>query len=102
MHTSLWCSLITHLPSLFFNLRGLSSLFISFQSSFSFEMASISICKALFLMVLAMVLVSAVTAQDTAVAPSPSPDAGAGIPVTFSGALVCSSLFISLLALLWH
>ncbi|PRQ35173.1 hypothetical protein RchiOBHm_Chr5g0077131 [Rosa chinensis] len=64
-------------------------------------MARISICKALFLMVLAVLLVS-VTAEDAALAPAPSPDAGAGVPVTFSGAFVCSSLFFSLLALLWQ
>ncbi|KAM0995598.1 hypothetical protein ACFX13_005759 [Malus domestica] len=53
-------------------------------------MAQVSICKAVFMMVIAIVLVS-VTAQDGAPAPSPALDAGAGVPVTISGAFVYSS-----------
>ncbi|CAN6693368.1 unnamed protein product [Malus baccata var. baccata] len=64
-------------------------------------MAQVSICKAVFLMVIAIVLVS-VTAQDGAPAPSPALDAGAGVPVTISGAFVYSSVLLSLFALLRH
>jgi len=35
-------------------------------------------------------------------APAPTMDAGAGFLVTYSGAFVCSSLLLSLIALLCH
>ncbi|KAE9585976.1 hypothetical protein Lal_00010184 [Lupinus albus] len=35
-------------------------------------------------------------------APAPSPDVGAGFLVTYFGALLCSSLFLSLLVLISH
>ncbi|VVA18746.1 PREDICTED: PRUPE_6G023500 [Prunus dulcis] len=62
-------------------------------------MAQFSNCKAMFLMVIAMVLVS-VTAQDTAPAPSPALDAGAGTLVTISSLYIYSPVLFSLFALL--
>ncbi|CAL0332480.1 unnamed protein product [Lupinus luteus] len=35
-------------------------------------------------------------------APAPSPDVGAGFLVTYSGAFLCSSLFLSLVLLISH
>ncbi|OIW08951.1 hypothetical protein TanjilG_05927 [Lupinus angustifolius] len=35
-------------------------------------------------------------------APAPSPDVGAGFLVTYSGAFLCSSLFLSLILLVSH
>ena len=51
-----------------------------------------------------MVLLLAVArAQDSGgLAPLPAMDAGTGFQVTFSGGGVLLSIFISLLALLWH
>ncbi|CAL5200113.1 unnamed protein product [Lathyrus oleraceus] len=72
-------------------------------------MACISSCnmnKAIVLMVFLVGLVLAAEARtqddEFAPAPAPSKDAGAGFLVTYSGAFVCSSLLLSLVALFSH
>lgn len=72
-------------------------------------MAHISKNRAVFfftLYVVGLLFAAGVRAQAQAPAPAPAPaptmDAGAGVLVTYSGAFVCSSLLLSLIALLFH
>ena len=61
--------------------------------------------RAVLLIVLVVGPVLAAEARvelSQAPAPAPSMDAGAGYLVTYSGAFVCSSLILSLVALLFH
>ncbi|KAL3369312.1 hypothetical protein AABB24_009910, partial [Solanum stoloniferum] len=64
------------------------------------SMASVSIIKAFVLAVfLAAVVVSA---QEPSLAPAPAPDAGAAFSLPVSGALIGTSLLMSLFAVLRH
>lgn len=75
-------------------------------------MAHISNCvmsRVILLMVLIVGLLMAAEARiqdgeftQTAPAPAPSMDAGAGFLITYSGTFVCSSIILSLSALLSH
>lgn len=67
------------------------------------EMAQVSICRAVALVLFIAALLSmtaVVSARDVDLAPSPSMDAGAAFPVTVSAGFVCSSLFFSVIVLL--
>ncbi|KAL2328818.1 hypothetical protein Fmac_022245 [Flemingia macrophylla] len=69
-------------------------------------MACISKSRAVFFFMaffVGLMFAAGVRAQSSeAPAPPPTMDAGAGFLVSYSGALVCSSLLLSLLALLCH
>lgn len=67
-------------------------------------MAGFSIHRAMWLFVVTLVLLLAVArAQDGAgLAPLPAMDAGTGFQVTFSNGGILLSMFIYLVALLWH
>ncbi|XXG46191.1 hypothetical protein AAC387_Pa02g1104 [Persea americana] len=51
------------------------------------------------IVLIAAVLFSVASAQDSAAAPSPGMDAGSGFSLPVSGALLCSSLLFSILAI---
>ncbi|CAN4095845.1 unnamed protein product [Withania somnifera] len=63
-------------------------------------MASVSFIHAFVLAVFLAAV--AVSAQEPSLAPAPSPDAGAGFSLPVSGALIGSSLIMSLFAVLRH
>nr|DAD29809.1 TPA_asm: hypothetical protein HUJ06_031277 [Nelumbo nucifera] len=66
-------------------------------------MAQVSISRAAAFVVVLVVAVfsaAAVTAQDGDLAPSPAMATGAGLALPVSGAIICSSLLLSLAALL--
>ncbi|KAG4979643.1 hypothetical protein AAZX31_12G054200 [Glycine max] len=72
-------------------------------------MACISKSRAMFFFMaffVGLLFAAGVSAQTSefpqAPAPAPTMDAGAGFLVTYSGAFVCSSLLLSLIALLCH
>ncbi|KAK7312430.1 hypothetical protein VNO77_36281 [Canavalia gladiata] len=69
-------------------------------------MACINKSRAVLFLMLFVVFAAGVSAQagefSQAPAPAPTMDAGAGFLVTYSGAFVCSSLLLSLLAVLCH
>ncbi|ESR34700.1 hypothetical protein CICLE_v10006974mg [Citrus x clementina] len=68
-------------------------------------MAQISSLKSVMMMfVLAALAMAAASAQSTEMAPAPAPssDTGAASSLPVSGAVIASSLFVSLLALLKH
>ncbi|CAN1342644.1 hypothetical protein LINPERPRIM_LOCUS39527 [Linum perenne] len=56
----------------------------------------------LVLLAVVAIFAAAVSAQELAPAPAPSPvpDQGAGYTMGASGAMICSSLFLSLVAML--
>ncbi|GAA0183893.1 hypothetical protein LIER_31230 [Lithospermum erythrorhizon] len=51
---------------------------------------------------MASLYISAVMAQDSAMAPSPTMVTGDGFALPISGALVCSSMLIALVALMFQ
>lgn len=59
-------------------------------------MAQLSIIKA-FVIAFVLIAVTA-SAQEVGLAPAPSPDAGAGFSLPVSGALIGTSLLVSLFA----
>jgi|UniRef100_A0A2N9I404 hypothetical protein len=65
-------------------------------------MAHVGICRGVFFIIVLVVSLLSVAAQNSQLAPPPEMVVGAGFPVTFSGAFVCSSLLFSLITLLWH
>lgn len=68
------------------------------------SMAGFSIHRAMRLFVVTVVLLLAVARSQDAggLAPLPAMDAGTGFQVTFPSGGVLLSMFISLVALLWH
>ncbi|OAY40048.1 hypothetical protein MANES_10G145100v8 [Manihot esculenta] len=58
--------------------------------------------KSLALVLLVAVLAAAGAASAQDLAPAPSPDQGAAYSLGMSGAVICSSLFFSMLALFKH
>ncbi|CAN1342645.1 hypothetical protein LINPERPRIM_LOCUS39527 [Linum perenne] len=54
----------------------------------------------LVLLAVVAIFAAAVSAQELAPAPAPSVDQGAGYTMGASGAMICSSLFLSLVAML--
>ncbi|KAJ9158560.1 hypothetical protein P3X46_024130 [Hevea brasiliensis] len=64
-------------------------------------MASASF-ESLALVFLVAVLAAAGAASAQDLAPAPAPDQGAAFSLGMSGAVICSSLFLSMLALLKH
>ncbi|KAF5736428.1 hypothetical protein HS088_TW14G00570 [Tripterygium wilfordii] len=67
-------------------------------------MASSARIQSIVLFALVSIFAAAVSAQDFDMAPAPAPsqDKGAGYSLGMSGAVICSSLVLSLLALLKH
>ncbi|KAH7570678.1 hypothetical protein ACOSP7_019009 [Xanthoceras sorbifolium] len=62
--------------------------------------SSSALVLAAIIMVVFSAAVSSVSAQE--LAPAPAPNAGDGYSLGMSGAVICSSLFLSMLALLKH
>lgn len=62
--------------------------------------AQISIFSSAFAVVLVLAMFAAVSAQELSSAPAPSPDAGAAFSLPVSGAVVGTSLVLSVLAFL--
>ncbi|KAK4345948.1 hypothetical protein RND71_036124 [Anisodus tanguticus] len=60
-------------------------------------MAQVSSIIKAFILAIVLAAVAA-SAQEVGLAPSPSPDAGAGFSVPISGALIGTSLLVSLFA----
>ncbi|CAN1342646.1 hypothetical protein LINPERPRIM_LOCUS39527 [Linum perenne] len=63
-------------------------------------MAAVQVSKLNAFAVLLMVAVYFTAVSAQAPAPSPVPDQGAGYTMGASGAMICSSLFLSLVAML--
>ncbi|KAL5719611.1 hypothetical protein ACHQM5_012366 [Ranunculus cassubicifolius] len=71
------------------------------MAEFRFSRASVSAMMVLCFIISALF---SVNGQDSGeiLAPSPSMDAGAGFSLPQAGVLVCTSLLLSLVALLWQ